>query len=214
MNRHEAIRILKKELEFTKDIDKRFGDFPEHREALDMAIKSIEQEPTTKNDLGVDCISRDAVKYYIQAHIHEIITESGTDKNAHTNAILRALLNGVNTMPSVTPQEPQTFKWCTDCKEYDQDKHCCHRWSKVIRDTVEEMKQEPRWIPVSERLPEDGERVLVTYDKIVIRATWDLMRYSFYDTHAANLDKDFVYAWMPLPKSYKADRSEEDGNVD
>lgn len=40
-------------------------------------------------------------------------------------------------------QEPQTFKWCTDCKEYDQEKHCCHRWSRVIRDTVEEMKQEP-----------------------------------------------------------------------
>jgi hypothetical protein len=39
-------------------------------------------------------------------------------------------------------QEPQTFKWCTDCKEYDQENHCCHRWSKVIRDTVEEMKQE------------------------------------------------------------------------
>lgn len=39
--------------------------------------------------------------------------------------------------------EPQTFKWCTDCREYDQEKHCCHRWSKVIRDTVQEMKQEP-----------------------------------------------------------------------
>lgn len=39
-------------------------------------------------------------------------------------------------------QEPQTFKWCTGCREYDQEKHCCHRWSKVIRDTVEEMKQE------------------------------------------------------------------------
>ena len=43
---------------------------------------------------------------------------------------------------AVTPQEQQSFKWCTDCKEYDQEKHCCHRWSKVIRDTVEEMKQE------------------------------------------------------------------------
>lgn len=40
------------------------------------------------------------------------------------------------------PQEPQTFKWCTDCREYDQEKHCCHRWSKAIRNTVEEMKQE------------------------------------------------------------------------
>lgn len=39
-------------------------------------------------------------------------------------------------------QEPQTFKWCADCREYDQEKHCCHRWTKVIRNTVEEMKQE------------------------------------------------------------------------
>jgi len=41
-------------------------------------------------------------------------------------------------------QEPQTFKWCTDCREYDQEKHCCHRYSKVIRDTVAEIEQEPK----------------------------------------------------------------------
>ena len=51
---------------------------------------------------------------------------------------------------AVTPQEPQTFKWCTDCKEYDQEKHCCHRWSKVIRDTVQEMKKEQE--PVLDKL--------------------------------------------------------------
>ena len=48
-----------------------------------------------------DCISREAVMYYIKSHIHEIITESGTDKNAHTNAVLRALLDGVETMPGL-----------------------------------------------------------------------------------------------------------------
>lgn len=48
-----------------------------------------------------DCISREAVMYYIKSHIHEIITESGTDKNAHTNAVLRDLLNGVETMPGL-----------------------------------------------------------------------------------------------------------------
>lgn len=31
-------------------------------------------------------------------------------------------------------------EWCTDCKEYDPDKHCCPRWNKVIRKTVEEMQ--------------------------------------------------------------------------
>ena len=38
-------------------------------------------------------------------------------------------------------QEAQTFEWCHDCLEYNQDKHCCPRFNKVIRNTVEEMKQ-------------------------------------------------------------------------
>ena len=46
-------------------------------------------------------------------------------------------------IPSAEP-EPEEFEWCTDCKEYDQDKHCCHRWTKVIRQTVEEMKATER----------------------------------------------------------------------
>ena len=116
MNRQEAIRILKKELEITKDIDKRFGDFPEHREALEIAISSLETDEAyqleyEQPEFCADCISREAVKYYIQAHIQEIITESGIDKNAHTNRVLRALLDGVNTMPSATPQEPKTGHW-------------------------------------------------------------------------------------------------------
>ena len=66
------------------------------------------------------------------------------------------------------------------------------------------VQQAQKWIPVSERLPEDSERVLVTYGNVVIMATWDLMRYSFYDA-GASLDKDFVYAWMPSPQPYKAE---------
>jgi len=32
------------------------------------------------------------------------------------------------------------FEWCHDCKEYDQNAHCCHRWTKVIRTTVNDLK--------------------------------------------------------------------------
>ena len=60
--------------------------------------------------------------------------------------IIKAIKNG-----KALEQEPQSFKWCTDCKEYDQEKHCCHRYSKVIRDTVDEIGQEPKtghWIDI------------------------------------------------------------------
>ena len=43
--------------------------------------------------------------------------------------------------PSAKP-EPEDFEWCHDCKEYDQTAHCCHRWTKVIRQTVDEIKAE------------------------------------------------------------------------
>ncbi len=55
---------------------------------------------------------------------------------------------GVYSLPSAQPEE---FEWCHDCKEYDQDKHYCHRWTKVIRQTVEELKAQPKtgkWIEV------------------------------------------------------------------
>lgn len=70
------------------------------------------KEPTTKNDLAVDAVSRDEVKRFIQAHIHEIITESGEDKNKHTNRVLRSMIHGVNCMPQVTPQ-PRKACWIT-----------------------------------------------------------------------------------------------------
>lgn len=39
-------------------------------------------------------------------------------------------------------EQEQTFEWCHDCKEYDKENHCCHRWSKVIRTTIADIKAE------------------------------------------------------------------------
>ena len=36
--------------------------------------------------------------------------------------------------------QSETFEWCHDCKEYDQEQHCCHRWSQRIRKTIEELE--------------------------------------------------------------------------
>ena len=51
--------------------------------------------------------------------------------------ILDEVENGIKQLPSA---EEESFEWCDGCKEYDQEKHCCHRYSKVIRQAFEEMK--------------------------------------------------------------------------
>ena len=35
--------------------------------------------------------------------------------------------------------QPDIDEWCTDCKEYDNERHCCPRWNRVIRETVKEV---------------------------------------------------------------------------
>lgn len=34
------------------------------------------------------------------------------------------------------------FEWCTDCKEYDHEHHCCHRFGSVIAETIKDIKGE------------------------------------------------------------------------
>ena len=53
------------------------------------------------------------------------------------NTLKASLIKLINEIPSV---QSESFEWCTDCKEYDQEKHCCYRYSKVIRQAFEEMK--------------------------------------------------------------------------
>lgn len=65
---------------------------------------------------------------------------------------------------------------------------------------------QPRWIPISEKLPKKGSRVLVTvdFDKRFVceidywedarKAEWDMEQMHFMES---------ITAWMPLPKPYK-----------
>ena len=45
-----------------------------------------------------------------------------------------------SVLTNLPSAEEESFEWCDTCKEYDQEKHCCHRWTKVIRNTVEELR--------------------------------------------------------------------------
>lgn len=35
-------------------------------------------------------------------------------------------------------------EWCIDCKEYDLQNACCHRWNRVIATTIDEMKKQEK----------------------------------------------------------------------
>lgn len=60
-----------------------------------------------------------------------------------------------NNIMALLEQQPKynTDEWCHDCKEYDQEKHCCPRYNKVIRNTVEEIKQSKvgHWITTKDK---------------------------------------------------------------
>ena len=76
-----------------------------------------------------------------------------------------------------------------------------------------------RWIPVTERLPENGDYVLMSFEKFPLASTgyyvgnketggnWYLA--NWIDEYTCLANDLFVNAWMPLPEPYRED--EEDG---
>ena len=46
----------------------------------------------------------------------------------------------LNKVPSA---QPDLDEWCTTCKEYDQERHSCPRWNRVIRETLKDAQPEP-----------------------------------------------------------------------
>ena len=84
MTRKEAIRLLSG-LMFKGKL----------KEALDVAIKALEQEPTTKNGLGVDAVSR---KQAIE-EADKLCLETGYDNEK--------VIEMLNELPSATPIRPK-----------------------------------------------------------------------------------------------------------
>jgi NADH pyrophosphatase NudC (nudix superfamily) len=83
--------------------------------------------------------------------LNDIFAEINEDDNAvcyltsEDNELIESAIEALSQEPCYNPDE-----WCRTCSEYDQDKHCCSRYNKVIRNAVEEIKQPKvgHWIEV------------------------------------------------------------------
>ena len=80
------------------------------------------------------------------------------------------------------------------------------RWNDMPKKEALDMAikaLEQRWVPVSERLPKIGERVMVTYQREFDGETVDITTYS---KHGFYIQP--VIAWMPLPEPYNVESEE------
>ena len=144
----------------------------------------------------------------------------------------------IDSLPSVTPQEPkfiaksdgtiEQIKNCNDClfkKEWEKIgklisvvlKKQTEQEPTTKNDLAQERYQE--WIPVSERLPDTDDEVLCWYEYYHWSQEKVLPEYGlgcyFKETKSwfgevANGHKVRVIAWMPLPKPYDPQESEEE----
>ena len=144
----------------------------------------------TPTDCSDSICRADAMKL-VKSYIHEIITESGIDKNEHTNKILTEIIGKLAV--GIPPTEPKQ-NWIPLKTRPMTDEE-----STFYRDWAEygvEMFDCP--------LPDDGQEVLVScggnvFIDVFVKDDSD-------GCYFEGVEIEDVDAWMPLPESYKKEQ--------
>ena len=132
MTNREAVNWL---INITADIGKaEHRDLWHYEQALYEIREMFEAQPEThdkRTETHVcDCISR-------QAAIDAIQKWGLIDGLSEGQAI--EILADEEKVPSA---QPDLDEWCTDCSEYDQERHCCPRFNRVIRAALKDAQPE------------------------------------------------------------------------
>ena len=125
-------------------------------------------------------------------------------------------VDSVGTMASYeSKQERDIVKFCYDSMEHVLDRLPQYRPDNVYED-AKDANVPGKWIPITERLPEDESYVLVSFENATMV---DIARYeeddeggSFYpgdEDEAYSKYGIYVNAWMPLPEPYREVTDEE-----
>lgn len=123
-----------------------------------------------------DTIDRQSTIETIHKAIYALFNDTEepmTEKDKLLLTVNKAVSTAVRNLPASQP-EYSMDEWCTDCKEYDHEKHCCPRFNRVIRETVAEVKENAsereigKWIIAedsgSARCSECGDKVFYLYN--------------------------------------------------
>lgn len=148
-----------------------------------------------------DMVSKDAAIEFVCKMLSNCFNAS--------DEMLESVKITVGELPSAQP-EPEEFEWCHTCREYDQEKHCCHRWTKVIRKTVDEIKAaQPGWIPCTPKtMPKMTDTYLVKVGinengegmhTEVRTAEWGVISRTWYVHEHENSIIGEVTEWMQIP---------------
>lgn len=115
--------------------------------------------------------------------------------------ILEEIEERVNMVKNIPVNEDDDF---LDGEEYYEAGRIQGRYEElvwcrnIIRSHMDEvLDNNDGWIPVGERLPEDGKEVLCTDGKYIYLVEYDA------DLDAAFGEVDGIIEWQPLPKPYK-----------
>ena len=161
--------------------------------------------------VGVDT-PEGSYTYHYESNFYSLFDCVELERAKHWDGHTEKDVTRLLSLPALEKQEKAENEWCPDCAEYDKENHCCHRFTKVIRQTVEECKREwanEGWIPVTERLPEEDCSCRVTvkneFGKYVGDCYWNKGEKQFENWNAyldCYVKVSDVTAWKPIEEPY------------
>ena len=145
-----------------------------YREALDAAVKALEQEPTTKNDLGVETtqmidksnFSQEQYKSDLQSAYDCGYAQAKNDLGlgyVSRQAVLELIadydlsmgqvVRGIHALPSVTPQEP---KWISVSEKLPEPFTFVNATCRSLVDDRENWVVETMYLPIPKEANKHG----------------------------------------------------------
>lgn len=155
-----------------------------------------ELEPTTKNNLKVDCINRTPS---IPKEWQDVFKDVDEFIEFIWDRVDTSDFEDSYTSPVINAEPNELFKvTASDKREqlYDLFVEMIER-----KNVPSATPQEPRWIPITERLPDNSGRYLVNYSSGYVAMAYYYESVSKWGSTAT----ERIVAWQSLPESYKTE---------